>query len=103
MHHGGAGSARKAAMLHHELTDHILGALVAVHTALGPGLPERSYQNAAALEFRALGIAFEKEPKYEVRYRSIIAGYHKPDFVVDGKVVLELKCVSGFAPVFTAQ
>jgi len=66
-------------------------------------LPERSYQNACALEFRALGIPFQKEPAYEVRYRSVIVGCHKPDFVIDGKVVLELKCVSAFAPVFTAQ
>jgi GxxExxY protein len=85
-------------VLYHELTDDILGALVTVHTALGPGLPERSYQNAGALEFRALGIPFQKEPTYEVRYRGVIVGYHKPDFVIDGKVVLELKCVSAFAP-----
>ena len=90
-------------MLNHELTDRILGGLVAVHTALGPGLPERSYQNASALEFRALGIPFRKEPTYEVRYRSVVVGYHRPDFVIDEKVVLELKCVSAFAPVFTSQ
>ena len=36
-------------------------------------------------------------------YRSVIVGYHRPDFIMDETVVLELKCVSAFAPVFTSQ
>jgi GxxExxY protein len=38
-----------------------------------------------------------------VAYRNVVVGQHRPDFIIDDKVVLELKCVSRFEPVFTSQ
>lgn len=90
-------------LLHEELTDRILGCLVTVHTAVGPGLPEYSYQSASALEMEACGLQFVREPILTVTYRNVVIGHHKPDFIVEGKVVLELKSVSRLDPVFTSQ
>jgi GxxExxY protein len=38
-----------------------------------------------------------------VKYRGVEIGHHRPDFIIEHKVVLELKSVSGLDPVFTSQ
>jgi GxxExxY protein len=90
-------------LLHADVTARIVGCLITAHRVLGPGLAERSCQTACALEFAACGLQFTREPRYIVTYRDVIIGDHRPDFVVEEKVVLELKCVSNLDPVFTAQ
>jgi GxxExxY protein len=89
--------------LHSDVTERIVGCLITVHRVLGPGLAERSCQTASALEFAACGLQFAREPRYTVTYRGVVIGDHRPDFVVEGKVVVELKCVSNLDPVFSAQ
>jgi GxxExxY protein len=90
-------------MIQDELTERILGCLMTVHTALGPGLPENAYQAASALEMHACGLQFVREPLLTVCYRDVVIGHHRPDFIVEGQRVLELKCVAALTPVFTAQ
>jgi GxxExxY protein len=90
-------------MLHEEITDRILACAVTVHKALGPGLAEASYQAAMALELTATSILFQREPSLSVLYRGVIVGQHRPDFIIESVVVLELKSVARFDPVFTAQ
>lgn len=90
-------------MLHEHVTDKILAAAVAVHKALGPGLPENSYQAAMAIEMTELGLQFQREPLLSVTYKGKTIGHHRPDFIVENSVVLELKSASGLDPVFTTQ
>ena len=90
-------------MLHEDITDRILGAAIAVHRVLGPGLKEQSYHAALAIEFSAIGLSFQREPTLAVSDRGIVVGHHVPDFIVENAVVLELKAVAGLDPVFTAQ
>jgi GxxExxY protein len=90
-------------MLHEELTDRIIGAAIAVHRAIGPGLHERSYQTAMALELTSLGLTFESKRLIPVTYRGEIVGHHIPDFIVENAVVVELKSVTRIEPVFTTQ
>lgn len=87
----------------HQLTDRILGCAVAVHKALGPGLPERSYQIALGLEMEARGISFDRQPAFVIRYRDVVVGWHHPDFVVERSVVVEIKSVGNLDPVFAKQ
>lgn len=90
-------------MLHEAITDKILAAAIEVHKALGPGLAESSYQAAMAIEMAEAGLAFKQEPALRVVYRGKPVGFHRPDFIVEDAVVLELKCASGFTPVYTTQ
>ncbi len=41
---------------HHELSERVLGAAIAVHKALGPGLLESAYKRAMCIELDALGL-----------------------------------------------
>lgn len=90
-------------MVHEDVTDRILRCAVKVHTALGPALPEKSYQSAMAIEMPLEGLQFEREPRLVVSYRGVTIGHHRPDFIVEGKVVLEIKSASRLESVFESQ
>jgi GxxExxY protein len=78
------------------ITNGIIGCCIAVHRALGPGHPESIYHNSLAIEFRYQGVPFEEEKIVPVFYRGVHVGEAKLDFLVRGKVVLELKSVEEF-------
>jgi GxxExxY protein len=90
-------------LLHAELTDKILRCAVAVHKELGPGLPEHSYQMSMGLEMSANGIAFVDDQPLAVRYRGVVVGWHRPDFVIEQRVIVELKSAARMDPVFAKQ
>ena len=87
-----------------ELTEKIIGAAIEVHKQVGPGLLESIYQVCLAKEFALQGIKFESQKPLVVEYKGehLEAGY-KLDFVVEGKVVVELKAVDQLHPVHEAQ
>ena len=92
-------------MLHEEaLTEQIIGALIEVHRTLGPGLLESAYQACTAREFALRGFAFEQELPLPLEYKGVHVdcGY-RLDFIVPGKVIVELKTVESLQPVHEAQ
>ncbi len=74
-----------------------------VHRVLGPGLLESPYSRAVAIELTEKGIPFEREKEFVVMYRGQPLCRHRIDFVVDGRVLLELKAVDRLTPVHRAQ
>ena len=83
--------------LHKELTEQVIGCSFKVHKELGAGFLEKVYQNALAVELRELGINFEQEYPLSVHYRGHLVGEYIPDFIIDGKVIVELKAVSSLS------
>jgi GxxExxY protein len=79
-----------------DLTDSILRCAIAVHRELGPGLPEHSYQTALTLELDAAGLRYISDRPIIVRYRGVVVGWHRPDFIVEDRVIVELKAASNF-------
>lgn len=86
-----------------DLTYRINGAAMAVHRALGAGLKERSYSKAFALELASLGIQFTREVAIPVTFREKTVGILRPDYLVEGAVVVELKAVARIEPYHEAQ
>ena len=86
-----------------DLTDSILRCAIAVHKELGPGLAEYAYQTSLALEFDASKISYIADRPIAVRYRGAIVGWHRPDFIVENKVIVELKAVTSIDPVHAKQ
>ena len=80
-----------------------IGCCIAVHRELGPGLRERIYSRAIAIELKAAGIEFEREKKYPVTYRGELLCDQKLDFVVANEIVLEVKSVEHLAAIHHAQ
>jgi GxxExxY protein len=87
----------------HHLTDRILRCAIAVHKELGPGLPEYSYQTALGLEMHAQQISYISDRPLAVRYRGVVVGWHRPDFIVEQAVVVEIKATDGPHPVHAKQ
>lgn len=87
----------------HELTDRILRCAIAVHKDLGPGLPEYSYQTALGLEMDAQQISYVSDRPLAVHYRGVVVGWHRPDFIVEQAVVVEIKATDGPHPVHAKQ
>ena len=73
----------------------IVGLCMEVHNNLGPGFLEVVYKDALEYEFSQNGISFERERKYTVRYKDTILRHHFfADFVVFGKIILEVKAIN---------
>ncbi|MEM3484487.1 MAG: GxxExxY protein [Candidatus Methanomethyliaceae archaeon] len=89
--------------LYKDLTYAIIGAAMEVHRILGPGFLESVYEEALAHEFDLRSIPYERQAKLAVRYKEIIAGEFKADFLVDGKVVVELKAIKALTEGDEAQ
>jgi len=87
-----------------QLTHKIIGCAIEVHKELGPGLLESTYQLCLAHEFQLQGIPFEAEKELPVIYKTsrLDCGY-RIDFLVAGKVILELKSVQEILPIHEAQ
>jgi len=86
-----------------ELTDQILNAAVEVHKVLGPGYLESIYQKAMTSELKQRGLSIEEQKEITVTFKGAEVGKHRLDIVVESKVVLELKAVTAFDDIHTAQ
>jgi GxxExxY protein len=76
------------------LTERIISAAIRVHKELGPGFLEAMYEEALAIELAAAGLTFERQKLLPVLYREHLIGEHRLDFLVEGKVIVELKAIS---------
>ena len=81
----------------------LIGAAVAVHSALGPGFLESIYQGALEIELEMRGIDFRRQVEVDVRYRGEVVGRHRLDILVEESVVVELKAVSAVLEAHLAQ
>lgn len=86
-----------------ELSKRVIGAAIAVHTALGPGFLESVYENAMAIELAARGIAFEQQKVVAIQHRGVRIGEHRMDLLVEGVLLVELKAVGALEDIFFAM
>ncbi len=77
-----------------QITEQIIAAAIRVHRSLGPGFLESIYEEALAVEFALSGIQFVRQYTVPLFYRDHQIGEHRLDFLVEGKIVVELKAVS---------
>ena len=91
-------------MLHEETTGRVLRCAIKVHTALGPGLLESAYHACLAHEMKRQGLVVREEVPLALAYDglSIDCGY-RMDFVVEDRVVLEIKSVERLVALHDAQ
>jgi GxxExxY protein len=86
-----------------ELAHRVIGAAIEVHRELGAGLDEELYRNALIVEFRRRNIPFVKEVTIEVAYKGEFIGTKRLDFIIGGRLIVELKAIESLAPVHSAQ
>jgi GxxExxY protein len=89
-----------------DLTYAIIGCAMASHRELGSGLREKIYQRDLEQRLAEKQISFNAQKYYDVfggANRDVLIGYYIPDFVVDDKVVVEIKALTGLSTDHTAQ
>ncbi|MCK4649606.1 GxxExxY protein [Candidatus Pacearchaeota archaeon] len=82
-------------MKHEELTAEVIQIFYKVYNSLGYGFLERVYENALKIEFRKAGLNFKNQVPIKVYYKGEIVGDYFADFIIDGKVVVEIKATLG--------
>jgi GxxExxY protein len=90
-------------MKYEEITRSVIGGAMEVLNELRPGLDEKLYENALAIELQRLGHRVEQQRNYPVHYRDQYVGKLVPDLIVDGKVIVDPKIVSAFNDTHIAQ
>lgn len=90
---------------HKDITEKIIGAAFEVHKFLGNGFQEVIYQRALAWEMSQINLTFNREIEQDVFYKELSEpiGSRRADFVVEGKVLVELKALKALEDVHLAQ
>lgn len=78
-------------VIYKELSYKIMGAIFEVYNELGYGFKERYYEDAIAKEFDRMKLAYKRQLPYKLKYKNEIIGTYRFDFLVDDKIIIELK------------
>jgi GxxExxY protein len=76
-----------------DVTEKIIGAAMKIYRYLGNGFQEVVYQRCLVIEFQKLGLRFEREKEQNIYYEGNKVGTRRVDFLVEEKILLELKAV----------
>ncbi|HEX2696339.1 MAG TPA: GxxExxY protein [Anaerolineales bacterium] len=85
------------------ITERIIKCAIEVHRRLGPGLLESVYEEALNIECELDGLQVLRQFKVPVVYRDKVIGEYRPDMLINDLVIVEIKSVERFDPVFEAQ
>jgi GxxExxY protein len=86
------------------LTANIIKACYQVHSQLGPGFIERIYVNALKIELAQLELCYSAGKEFTIKYGNQNIGKFRVDFLVDSKVIVEIKALEGRVPkIFESQ
>jgi len=88
---------------HSNLTKQIIGIAIEVHKQIGPEFREKYYQRAMYLDLQKSELKFAREKKIKIPYRNTVLGYHIVDFLIEDKVIVELKSMKAVTSVEVGQ
>jgi len=83
-------------LVYPELSYKIIGSIFEVFNNLGYGYQEKYYQKAIAKELKRLEIPFKEQAPFEINFKGEIIGKYFLDFLVEDKIILEIKKETNF-------
>jgi GxxExxY protein len=86
-----------------DLTEAVIGSAFEVANVLGAGFLEKVYERALIRELALRGVTAKSQISFPVLYKGHCLGDYVADLVVEGKLIVELKCVDRFANEHLAQ
>jgi GxxExxY protein len=91
-------------MTENEIAKEIVDIAYGVHCQVGPGLFESVYEAIMAYELQQRGLSFVRQQPIPIIYKNIhLQEGFRADFIVENKVIIELKSVENLAPVHKKQ
>jgi len=87
-----------------EISKKIMNAAYKVHTALGPGLLENTYEAVLEYELKQSGLFVERQKKLPLIYETVeLKDAYRLDLLVENKIIIELKSVEALHNVHFKQ
>ena len=86
-----------------ELTEQIIGAAFHVFNTLGYGYQEKYYQRCLAIALEKKGVSFQRECSVPIMYEAEKVGSYRLDFLVEDKIIVELKVFPTMGKIPVAQ
>jgi GxxExxY protein len=86
-----------------KLAEMVIGAAYEVSNQLGVGFLEKVYERALLRELQLRAIPVEPQVPIRVCYKEAYVGEYFADLLVDGRLIVELKCVEQFTGEHLAQ
>jgi GxxExxY protein len=86
-----------------QLTEIIIGAAYTVLNSLNPGLDEKLYERALVIELAKQGLRCDPQKQFPVHYDSQLIGTLIPDLIVEDRIIVDSKVVTGFNENHIAQ
>ncbi|MDP2939988.1 MAG: GxxExxY protein [Candidatus Omnitrophota bacterium] len=90
-------------ILYKDLSYKIVGCFYNVFNELGPAHKEQIYHEALRIEFKSNRIEFDDNKKLAVKYKGQGIGVYQPDFIIEDKIIVEIKSVLQMPKVFEKQ
>lgn len=91
-------------MTENQISNIIIGKAILIHRKLGPGLLESAYEKILAHELQKTGLEVKSQVLLPIEWDGFIVGKaYRIDLLVEGKVVVELKCVEEVSKVHFSQ
>ena len=90
-------------ILYKDLAYKVVGCFYEVYNNLGAGFKEVVYHKALALEFEHQKVSYESEKQLSIIYKGKKIGAYVPDFIIDGKIIVEVKAVELVPNIFETQ
>lgn len=82
-----------ADILYEDVTYEIRGACFEVFNALGSGFKESVYHKALSKEFKLRNLNYAEKKRLKIYFKNEEVGIYEPDFIVDDKIIIEIKAV----------
>ena len=89
--------------LYKELSYRLIGCFYEVYNELGPRHKEQIYHEALKIELDIKKIPYQERKRLKMRYKGKNIGIYEPDFIVDEKIIVEIKSVLFMPKVFDKQ
>jgi len=86
-----------------EITEKIISCALEIHSTLGPDLLENLYEEAMEHELKLRGIRHKRQKELEISYKGKSIGNYRLDYLIEDKVILELKCVEAIKGIHISQ
>lgn len=96
-------SDKKPNLVYADTTHKVSGAIFTVYNTLGFGHKEEIYQKSLSKEFTTLNIPFKQQVHLKVMYKNESVGNYRPDFLIEEKIILEIKAVEFMPKSFETQ
>lgn len=91
------------ANINDKLTYDVIGCAMKVHNSLGNGFQELIYQRCLAIELDNSKIKFGREVDQPIFYNDVMVGSRRVDFVIEDRIIVELKALIKLEDVHIAQ